>query len=283
MSTVKFHFEDNLDFQTEAIAAAVGLFKGQEQCRSEFTVIAPSKVQYELDFGVQHNKYSTLGVGNRLELLPEEIFDNLVEIQFRNCLPPAEKLENMNFTIEMETGTGKTYVYLRTIFELNRQYGFTKFIIVVPSVAIKEGVYTTLRQTKEHFLSLYPGAAGYHYFLYDSANIEEVRSFATSDKIEIMVITVGAINKADVNNIYEAQEKTSGEKPIDLIRATRPVLIVDEPQSVDGGIAGKGKSALDAMDPLCTLRYSATHVDKYHQIYRLDSIAAYEKQLVKQI
>ena len=182
----------------------------------------------------------------------------------------------------METGTGKTYVYLRTIFELNKRYGFTKFVIVVPSVAIKEGVYKTLQITEEHFKGALCGQP-FDYFLYDSAKLGQVRNFATSPHIQIMVVTVGAINKKDVNNLYKDSEKTGGEKPIDLIRATRPILIVDEPQSVDGGLEGAGKKALGAMNPLCTLRYSATHVDKHHMVFRLDAVDAYERKLVKQI
>ena len=182
----------------------------------------------------------------------------------------------------METGTGKTYVYLRTMFELNKRYGFTKFVVVVPSIAIKEGVYKSLQITEDHFRMLYAGAPC-EYFLYDSTKLGQVRSFATSAQIQIMVVTVGAINKQNVNTIYEASEKTGGEKPIDLIRATRPILVVDEPQSVDGGLRGRGKGALEAMNPLCTLRYSATHADQHHMVYRLDAVDAYERKLVKQI
>ena len=148
----------------------------------------------------------------------------------------------------METGTGKTYVYLRTIFELNRRFGFTKFVIVVPSVAIKEGVYKTLQITEEHFRGLYANAP-FEYFLYDSSKLGQVRNFATSPHIQIMVVTVGAINKKDVNNLYKDSEKTGGEKPIDLIKATRPIVIVDEPQSVDGGLEGRGKEALGHDEP----------------------------------
>ena len=207
---------------------------------------------------------------------------NLKDIQLRNGLPPTASLDSGDFTVEMETGTGKTYVYLRTIFELNKRYGFTKFVIVVPSVAIKEGVYKTLQMTDDHFRALYSGTP-FEYFLYDSAKLGQVRNFAASPQIQIMVVTVGAINKKDVNNLYKDSEKTGGEKPIDLIMATRPILIVDEPQSVDGGLAGRGKEALNAMNPLCTLRYSATHVDKHHMVYRLDAVDAYERKLVKQI
>ena len=123
----------------------------------------------------------------------------------------------------------------------------------------------------------------FDYFLYDSSKLGQVRNFATSAQIQIMVVTVGAINKKDVNNLYKDSEKTGGEKPIDLVKATRPIVIVDEPQTVDGGLAGRGKAALDAMNPLCTLRYSATHVDKHHMVYRLDALDAYERRLVKQI
>ena len=223
-----------------------------------------------------------LGVGNRLTLLDDEVLANLKNIQLRNGLPASESLESGDFTVEMETGTGKTYVYLRTIFELNKRYGFTKFVIVVPSVAIKEGVYKSLQMTADHFRALYSGTP-FDYFLYDSSKLGQVRNFATSPQIQIMVVTVGAINKKDVNNLYKDSEKTGGERPIDLIKATRPILIVDEPQSVDGGLAGRGKEALGAMNPLCTLRYSATHVDKHHMVYRLDAVDAYERKLVKQI
>jgi type III restriction enzyme len=153
----------------------------------------------------------------------------------------------------METGTGKTYVYLRTIFELNKRHDFTKFVIVVPSVAIEEGVYKSPRITEEHFKGLYAGTP-FDQFLYDSSKLGQVRNFATSPQLQVMIVTVGAINKKDVNNLYEDSEKTGGEKPIDLIRSTRPILIVDEPQSVDGGLSGKGKEALGAMNPLRTLR-----------------------------
>ena len=275
---MKLRFEPDLDFQLQAVDAVCDLFRGQETCRTEFTVTrSPLDAQERLAFA-----RNDLGVGNRLTLLDDEILANLKDIQLRNGMPPSGSLESGDFTVEMETGTGKTYVYLRTIFELNKRYGFTKFVIVVPSVAIKEGVYKSLQMTDDHFRALYSGAP-FEYFLYDSAKLGQVRNFATSPQIQIMVVTVGAINKKDVNNLYKDSEKTGGEMPIDLIRATRPILIVDEPQSVDGGLAGRGKEALDAMDPLCTLRYSATHADKHHMVYRLDAVDAYERKLVKQI
>ena len=275
---MKLHFEPNLDFQLQAIEAVCDLFRGQEVCRTEFTVTRdPVGNQGHLLFDE-----NDLGIGNRLTLLDEEILYNLNAIQLRNGLPPSDGLDSGDFTVEMETGTGKTYVYLRTIFELNKRYGFTKFVIVVPSIAIKEGVYKSLQITAEHFRALYSGTP-FDYFLYDSGKLGQVRNFATSPQIQIMVVTVGAINKQDVNNLYKDSEKTGGERPIDLIMATRPIVIVDEPQSVDGGLAGRGKEALGSMNPLCTLRYSATHANKYHMVYRLDAVDAYERKLVKQI
>ena len=273
---MKLHFEPNLDFQRQAIDSVADLFRGQETCRTEFTVTRNA-------LGMQMEAFdSDLGVGNRLVLLDDELLANLRDIQLRNGLKPSNDLASGDFTVEMETGTGKTYVYLRTIFELNRAYGFTKFVIVVPSVAIKEGVYKTLQITEEHFRSIYANTP-FEFFLYDSTKPGPVRNFATSSNIQIMVVTVGAINKRDVNNLYKESEKTGWEKPIDLIRATRPIVIVDEPQSVDGGLEGRGKEALGAMNPLCTLRYSATHAEKHHMLFRLDAVDAYDRKLVKQI
>ncbi len=277
---MKLHFEDDLDYQKAAIASVVDLFKGQEISRSEFTVTYRPESGSQVSLGLAE---SDLGIGNRLLLVDEELEENLRKVQLTNGLRPTEKLLSGNFTVEMETGTGKTYVYLRTILELNKNYGFTKFVIVVPSVAIKEGTYKTLQITQEHFEGLYPKSKGYEYFLYDSKKLGQVRNFATNANIQIMVTTVGAINKKDVNNLYKENESTGGEKPIDLVKATNPIIIVDEPQSVDGGLKGAGKKALEAMNPLCTLRYSATHIDKHHMTYRLDAVDAYDRGLVKQI
>jgi type III restriction enzyme len=287
---MKLYFEPNLDYQMQAIEAVCDLFRGQEICRTEFTVTmkATAPVGTDLSPGTQPEQMtlgiaeSDLGVGNRLTLLDDELHKNLADIQLRSGLPQSGALASGDFTVEMETGTGKTYVYLRSIFELNKRYGFSKFVIVVPSVAIKEGVYKTLQITEDHFKGLYVGVP-FDYFLYDSSKLGQVRNFATSSNIQIMVVTVGAINKKDVNNLYKDSEKTGGEKPIDLIKAARPIVIVDEPQSVDGGLEGRGKEALDAMNPLCTLRYSATHVNKHHMVFRLDAVDAYERKLVKQI
>ena len=294
---MKLHFESDLDYQMAAVEAVCDLFRGQEICRTEFTVTSQATAgQQALSFSE-----NDLGIGNRLGLLDDEIVKNLHDIQLRNGLPPCSSLVSGDFTVEMETGTGKTYVYLRTIFELHKRYGFTKFAVVVPSVAIKEGVFKSLQITADHFRGIYANTP-VDFFIYDSAKLGQVRNFATSPNIQVMVVTVGAINKfgdeaeaaaeesdeskrreKTKNVMYRASEKTGGEKPIDLIRATRPILIVDEPQSVDGGLEGRGRKALNRMNPLCTLRYSATHADKHHMVYRLDAVDAYEQKLVKQI
>lgn len=293
---MKLHFEPNLDYQLQAVEAVCGLFHGQETCRTEFTVTRDSSSSGQMSL-IEND----LGIGNRLTLLDDELLVNLHAIQLRHGIAPSPKLASGDFTVEMETGTGKTYVYLRTIFELNKRYGFTKFVIVVPSVAIKEGVYHTIETAAEHLKELYAGAP-LDFFLYDSAQLGEVRNFATSPHIQIMVMTVGAINKfgdeqqaqieeaneaarreKSKNVMYRPSEKTGGEKPIDLIRATRPILIVDEPQSVEGGLDGKGKKAMERMNPLCNLRYSATPKHAHHMVFKLDAVDAYERKLVKQI
>lgn len=276
---MRFVFEPELDYQKAAIEAVCDLFRGQEVNRTEFTVTRISADGTQGALGLEE---SELGIGNRLNLLDDEILKNLRDVQLRNALAPAEKLAGGDFTVEMETGTGKTYVYLRTIFELNRRYGFTKFVIVVPSVAIREGVAKTLEMTADHFRALYAGAP-MDWFVYDSAKLGQVRDFATSASIKIMVGTIGSFNKLDVNTFHNTNEKTGGWKPVDLVRATRPIIIVDEPQSVDGGENGAGRKALAEMHPLCTLRYSATHANKHHMVYRLDAIDAYERRLVKRI
>lgn len=292
---MKLHFEPNLDYQLQAIEAVCDLFHGQETCRTEFTVTREA-FSDQLSF-----LENDLGIGNRLTLLDDQLLNNLHAIQLRHGLAPSASLASGDFTVEMETGTGKTYVYLRTIFELNKRYGFTKFVIVVPSVAIKEGVYHTIETVAEHLKGLYAGTP-FDFFIYDSAKLGQVRNFATSPQIQIMVMTVGAINKfgdeqqaqteeADEtarrekskNVMYRPSEKTGGEKPIDLIRATCPILIVDEPQSVEGGLDGKGKKAMERMKPLCNLRYSATPKQAHHMVFKLDAVDAYERKLVKQI
>ena len=281
---MKFQFDPNLDFQHEAINAVADLFDGQEVCRTNFTVALLKHDPQTLLPGMEND----LGIGNRLRLLDEDIHKNIQEVQLRNGLAPSGLFDSMNFTVEMETGTGKTYVYLRTIFELNRLYGFTKFIIVVPSVAIKEGVYKSLQMTETHFKGLYENVQ-FDYFVYDSQKLGQVRNFATGDYIQIMVINIDAFRKSftdpdkedKANIIHRPHDRMTGNRPIEFIQATNPIVIIDEPQSVD--TTDKSREAIASLNPLCTLRYSATHVDKYHMMYKLDSVDAYQRKLVKQI
>jgi type III restriction enzyme len=282
---MKIQFNPDLDFQHEAIHSIVDIFEGQETCQTNFTV-APLKIEH---FPLlPEEPQDDLGVGNRLRLLDEDILENVKAVQLHNGLAPSEQLDGMNFTVEMETGTGKTYVYLRSIFELNRKYGFTKFIIVVPSVAIKEGVFKSLQMTEEHFKGLYDNTQ-YDYFVYNSQKLGQVRNFATSDYIQIMVINIDAFRRSftdptkedKANIIHRPHDRMTGSRPIEFIQATNPIVIIDEPQSVDK--TDKAKEAIASLNPLCSLRYSATHVEKYNMMYRLDSVDAYERKLVKQI
>ncbi len=180
---MKIQFDPNLDFQKQAIESVAGVFEGQEICQTNFTVAPLQYTTHQVIPGMENN----LGIGNRLKLLPEDIHKNIRKIQLQNGLAPSEKMDSMDFTVEMETGTGKTYVYLRFIFEMNRLYGFTKFIIVVPSIAIKEGVAKSLEITAEHFKELYENVT-FDAFVYKSSKLSNVRNFATSPDIQIMVI-----------------------------------------------------------------------------------------------
>ena len=256
---LKLKFDSKLDFQIDAINSVVDIFKGQ----------------------VKKSFYYTFQIiPNLLNLPKEKILENLQEIQRRNGLPLSnidDLVEPYNFTIEMETGTGKTYVYLRTILELNQKYGFSKFIIVVPSVAIKEGVLKTLDITKEHFKQLYENLP-YTYFSYKSDNLVMVRMFGQDTNLQIMVITRDAFNK-DINIIHNVHDKI-GDKPIEIIKKTNPIVILDEPQKMGGEATLWG---IEQLNPLFVLRYSATHRDIYNLVYKLTPYDAYNLGLVKKI
>lgn len=188
------------------------------------------------------------------------------------------RLQGMNFSVEMETGTGKTYVYLRTIYELQKLYGFKKFVIVVPSVAIREGVLKNLQITHEHFQSLYDKAS-VSFEIYDSKKVSNLRSFASGNAIQILVINIDAFAK-DENIINKPNDKLTGKKPIEFIQSSNPIVIVDEPQNMETDIR---KKAIQNLNPLCTLRYSATHTNLYNLMYSLNPVKAYDLDLVKQI
>jgi type III restriction enzyme len=259
----------NQEFQTDAVNAVADLFSGQEKNRTTFDIVEEVNLINQNDFGI----------GNALLLDDASLLANMNEIQKRNNLPLTEDLEGRHFCVEMETGTGKTYVYTKTIFELNKRYGFTKFIIVVPSVAIREGVYKSFEITREHFSTLYDNVPC-RYFIYNSAKLSDVRQFATSANIEIMIINIDAFKKAE-NIINQAQDRLNGETAMRYIQDTNPIVIIDEPQSVDNTV--KAKEAISSLNPLCVFRYSATHRDKINLLYRLTPVDAYQMGLVKQI
>lgn len=298
---MKLQFDPNQTFQLDAIAAVVDLFEGQPQGPPEYSVINLGA----MDGLFEGQERSELGVGNRLLLADERLRENLRNIQTRNDIEvddptaPAEAWELFDapanrsracphFSVEMETGTGKTYVYLRTIFELSRRYGFQKFIIVVPSVAIREGVLKNIEITAEHFRALYNNLP-FEHFVYDAKKVNRLRQFATANTLQILVINIDAFRKnftgteaeQKSNVIYKESDKLSGRQPIEFVQAARPVVIIDEPQSVDS--TDKAQEAIRALNPLCTLRYSATHRNPYNLVYRLDPVRAFELRLVKQI
>ncbi|MDR9500073.1 MAG: DEAD/DEAH box helicase family protein [Hydrogenovibrio sp.] len=288
---MKLQFNQNLPHQKAAWEAVVSLFEGQENCAAPFTmpqlnVTRPGDQQMGMAYGTEPD----LGTANRLVLSEEELLDNVRAVQLKHALKPAKSIDkdNLNYTIEMETGTGKTYVYLRSIYELYQAYGMTKFIVVVPSIAIKEGVKKSIEMTREHLTQLYKGMNA-ETFVYDSANLEQVRSFAESSHIQIMVINIDAFRRSftdpskdtKANIIHRVNDRLEGMRPIELIAQTNPVVIIDEPQSVD--TTAKSAEAIASLNPLFTLRYSATHRDKHLPIYKLDAVDAYNEKLVKQI
>ncbi len=298
---MKFQFDGNQTFQLDAIAAVTDLFDGQPMGPPEYSVITLGA----LGGLFEGQERSELGVGNRLLLSEDRIRENLRKVQTRNDIEvvdaaaPPEAWELFDgpanqarrcphFSVEMETGTGKTYVYLRTIFELSRRFGFRKFIIVVPSVAIREGVLANIRITSDHFRALYDNPP-FEHFVYDAKKANRLRQFATSNTLQILVINIDAFRKnftgtdeeRKSNVIYKESDRLSGRQPIEFVQAARPIVIIDEPQSVDA--TDKAQEAIKALNPLCTLRYSATHRNPYNLVYRLDPIRAFELRLVKQI
>ena len=296
---MKLQFDPKQEYQLDAVQAAVDLFEGQPLEKSDYSVVLQRSQDSngELFAGQVQTEN---GTGNALLLNEGSLLENLQTVQERNLLDVRDSLDAWTWTdeggshwcphysVEMETGTGKTYVYLRTIYELNRKYGFKKFIIVVPSVPVREGVLKNLEITRDHFRDLYNNVESEH-TVYDSKRVSQLRQFATSNTVQILVINIDAFRKnftgteaeKKSNVIYTERDGLNGMRPIEFIRATRPIVILDEPQSVDN--TEKAQQAIQALNPLCTLRYSATHKNLYNQIYSLDPIRAYELRLVKQI
>jgi len=298
---MKLQFDANQPFQLDAIASVADLFDGQPQGAPEFSIIKTTE-NSELFAGQER---SELGLGNRLLLDDARLRSNARLIQLRNDVEIADDgapLEGWeifdaaanasrlcpHFSVEMETGTGKTYVYLRSIFELSKRYGFKKFIIVVPSVAIREGVLKNIEITADHFRALYDNMP-FEHFVYDAKRVNRLRQFATGNTLQLLVINIDAFRKnftgteaeQKSNVIYKESDKLSGRQPIEFVQAARPIVIIDEPQSVDS--TDKAQEAIKALNPLCTLRYSATHKNPYNLVYRLDPVRAFELRLVKQI
>src|SRR5215469_7403131 len=298
---MKIQFDAQQQYQLDAVSAVVDIFDGQPLEEPDFTVI-----QLREGIGLFEGHVQTeIGVGNRLAITADDLKQNVRRIQLRNEIEianPDAALGNWplvgssgefarychHFSVEMETGTGKTYVYLRTIFELSRRYGFKKFIIVVPSVAIREGVLKNIEITREHFKALYNNIE-FDSFVYDAKKANRLRQFASSNTIQILVINIDAFRKNFTgteeeyksNVIYQDRDQTNGVRPIEFIQSTTPIVIIDEPQSVDN--TEKAQEAIKALNPLCTLRYSATHRNLYNLVYRLDPIRAFGLHLVKQI
>jgi len=294
---MKLQFDSKQQFQIDAVNSVVNLFEGQPLNKGDFELeIKKNSGQMIIDGGFV--------VGNNLLIKEEEIIKNLHTIQEQNKLEKSgirsgggigtemigtgmigggyqHLKDGLNFSIEMETGTGKTYVYLRTIHELNRKYGFKKFIVVIPSVAIKEGIIKNLQITKEHFNMLYDNPE-MDFYVYDPKKRGLLKNFATNNSLQILVINIDSFAKFSQekkrgNIIYQ---KSDWGVPIEYIQSVKPIVIADEPQNMETEIR---KKAIANLNPLCTLRYSATHKYHYNLIYKLDPVKAYDLGLVKKI
>ena len=270
-------------YQTAAVQAVVDCFKGQPPASAE-------AISYRIDPGKAKKGVEDLfaegGFKNAdLKLTDSTLLENITQIQHQQNLPQSSelvktKVSRVNLDIEMETGTGKTYCYIKSIFELNKQYGWSKFIIVVPSIAIREGVAKSLEITAEHFLESYQKKV--RFFIYNSKQLHHLESFSSDAGINVMVINVQAFNATGKDNrrIYEELDDFQTRRPIDVIAANRPILILDEPQKMEGG---KTLDSLVNFKPLMVLRYSATHKTSHNKIHRLDALDAYNQKLVKKI
>lgn len=272
-------------FQADAAKAVVDVFAGQPYLTQT----------YLMDKGIKQGQMTLTDYSEEVftgwsnqKLVPElsdaVILEHIQKIQRSNQIEPSKKVEGpgYNLTIEMETGVGKTYTYIKTMYELNKQYGWSKFIIVVPSIAIREGVYKSFEVTQEHFAEEY--GKKIRFFIYNSSQLTEIDRFASDSSINVMIINAQAFNARgkDARRIYMKLDEFRSRRPIDIIAKTNPILIIDEPQSVEGK---QTKENLKQFSPLLTLRYSATHKSDsiYNMVYRLDAMEAYNKRLVKKI
>lgn len=268
-------------FQLDAVSAIADLFQGQAKHTGVQYMADPGRLKSdEVDLVLDAYRNAPI------QLSQASIRENVHTMQTRYGLSPSDKLsidmiagrEAYNFSIEMETGTGKTYTYIRTIMELNKRYGWLKFVIVVPSVAIREGVLKSLQIMSSHFQMEYGKQP--RYFVYYSSRLGDLDSFANSSDLQIMVINSQAFNKKEKDLIHSERENFRWRRPIDVLAAMNPIMIIDEPQSVEGK---QTKERLKDFKPLFTLRYSATHKEKHDMVYRLDAMDAYNQKLVKKI
>ena len=282
---MKFKFNAELEYQQQAIESVVQLLEGLP------LQALPLEINLSSRSGLQ---LTELGIANNFDLDPSQLHQNLRRVQSQNGLEPDRQFSAPDFSIEMETGTGKTYVYLRTILRLAQVYSLRKFIIVVPSIAIREGVLKSLQLMAEHFRQLYPELT-YNHFVYDSRNLSHVVHFARSTHIQIMIINIQSFIKElpedeigqltedqlkKLNVIHRHNDRMQGYRPIEYIQKTKPVVVIDEPQNLE---SEKARTALRTLNPCLTLRYSATHRELRHLVYRLDPIRAYDLRLVKRI
>lgn len=278
---MKLHFKYQR-FQADAAKAVVDVFAGQPYLTTSYMMDSGDGV-YQMSF-IEEKNFT--GWGNHPvvpELSDRVILENIQKLQRANQIEPSQKLEGKyNLTIEMETGVGKTYTYIKTMYELNKNYGWSKFIIVVPSIAIREGVYKSFQVTQEHFAEQY--GKKIRFFIYNSSRLTEIDRFASDNSISAMIINSQAFNAKgkDARRIYMELDEFRSRRPIDIIAKTNPIVIIDEPQSVEGK---QTKKNLEEFHPLMTLRYSATHRSDsiYNMVYRLDAMDAYNKKLVKKI
>jgi type III restriction enzyme len=292
---MKLQFKEQ-DFQIQAVRAVVDCFAGQSLRTNHFTLERSRQL-------IQKAKLAALGtstmdfesevlqdIGYRnspLQLAENQVLINIQQVQTRNDILLSQRIERpqgvnlgYNLTIEMETGTGKTYTYIRTMYELHLKYGWSKFIVIVPSIAIREGVFKSFQMTQDHFQELYGHKI--NPFIYNSGRPQDIENFASDSRISVMIINTQAFNArgADARRIYQELDQFGTRKPIEIIAQTNPILIIDEPQSVDGEQTLK---SMQDFKPLFTLRYSATHKVEYNKVFRLDALDAYNKRLVKKI
>lgn len=290
---MKLQFKEQ-DFQIQAVKAVVDCFEGQPLKTNRFTLERSKELIRKakqaatgaptIDFEIEEE----IGYRNSsIQVMETQMLKNIQEVQKRNDLHESQRIERpkgvklgYNLTIEMETGTGKTYTYIRTMYELHKKYGWSKFIVIVPSIAIREGVYKSFQVTQDHFQELYGHKI--NPFIYNSGRPQDIENFASDSRISVMIINTQAFNARgkDARRIYQELDQFGTRKPIEIISQTNPILVIDEPQSVEGE---KTLKSMQEFNPLFTLRYSATHKVEYNKIYRLDALDAYNKRLVKKI